>query len=85
MNKRPDAMSLTQSKAFTVVHQDRDQIVVEAAFSNYPEAAMYLAGSIYMEPFIVVDETGLDFSSIPPAEARKFAIQSIEYQHRADE
>lgn len=78
-------MSLAQIKAFTVVHQDRDQIVVEAAFNNYPEAAMFLAGSIYMEPFIVVDETGLDFSNIPPAEARKFAIQSIQFQQRNSE
>ena len=66
-------------KSYKVVHQNRDEIIVEAEFDNYPDAAIHLANSIYMEPFIVFDDGEMNFSAISPEEARKFAVERIEF------
>ena len=67
------------SKSYKVVHQNCDQIIIEAEFDNYPDAAIHLANSIYMEPFIVFDDGDMDFAKISPEEARKFAVERIEF------
>ncbi|HEY7841855.1 MAG TPA: hypothetical protein VIC61_09830 [Gammaproteobacteria bacterium] len=67
------------AKSYKVVHQNRDEIIVEAEFDNYPDAAIHLAKSIYMEPFIVFDDGDMNFSAISPEEARKFAVERIEF------
>jgi len=67
-------------KSYKVIHQHTDRLVVEAEFDNYPDAAIHLAGSIYMEPFIVIDDGDINFETISPDEARKFAIERIEFQ-----
>ena len=69
-------------KSFKVVHQHVNQIVIEAAFDNYPDAAVHLANSIYMEPFIVIDEGHLDFGTLTPEEARRFAVERIAFKLR---
>lgn len=69
-------------KSFKVVHQHVDRIVIEAVFDNYPDAAIHLANSIYMEPFIVIDDGDLDFETITPEEARRFAIERIAFKLR---
>lgn len=66
-------------KSYKVVHQNGDEIIVEAEFDNYPDAAIHLANSIYMEPFIVFDDGDMNFSAISPEEARKFAVERIEF------
>lgn len=71
------------ARSYKVLHQNCDKVVVEAAFDNYSDAVVHLANSIYMEPFIVIDEGGLDFETISPDEARKFAVERIEFQQRA--
>lgn len=74
------------AKSFKVVHQDVDRIVIEAVFDNYPDAAMHLANSIYMEPFIVIDDGDMDFGSLTPEEARRFAVERIAFKlHRAED
>ena len=72
-------------KSFKVVHQDVDRIVIEAVFDNYPDAAVHLANSIYMEPFIVMDEGDLDFETLTPEEARRFAVERIAFKLRRAE
>lgn len=69
-------------KSFKVVHQDVDRIVIEAVFDNYPDAAVHLANSIYMEPFIVIDEGHLDFRTLTPEEARRCAVERIAFKLR---
>ena len=73
------------AKSFKVVHQDVDRIVIEAAFDNYPDAALHLANSIYMEPFIVMDEGDKDFETLSPEEARRFAVERIAFKLRRAE
>ncbi|MBI2993165.1 MAG: hypothetical protein HYY48_03200 [Gammaproteobacteria bacterium] len=68
------------SKSFKVVHQHVDRIIIEAAFDNYPDAAVHLANSIFMEPFIVIDEGQLDFGNLTPEEARRFAVERIAFK-----
>jgi hypothetical protein len=70
-------------KFYKVVHEHDEQLIVEAEFDNYPDAAVHLAESIYMEPFIIIDEGEINFESISPEEARKFAIERIEFQSGA--
>ena len=72
---------MPEAASYKVVHQHCDGIVIEAEFGNFSEAAMCLANSIYMDPFIVVDRDGIDFVNISPEEARKHAIESIEFRH----
>lgn len=72
-------------KSFKVVHQDVDRIVIEAVFDNYPDAAVHLANSIYMEPFIVMDEGDLDFETLTPEVARRFAVERIAFKLRRAE
>lgn len=67
-------------RSYKVLHQNCDRVVVEAAFDNYSDAVVHLANSIYMEPFIVIDDGDLDFEAISPDEARKFAVERIEFQ-----
>lgn len=67
------------AKSYKVVHQNRDQIIIEAEFDNYPDAAIHLANSIYMEPFIVFDDGAMNFNAISSEEARKFAVERIEF------
>lgn len=66
-------------KNYKVVHQNLDQVVVEAEFDNYPDAAIFLANSIFIDPFIVKDDGDMDFGRISPDEARKFAVERIEF------
>ena len=49
------------------------------ALALCPDAAIHLAKSIYMEPFIVFDDGDMNFSAISPEEARKFAVERIEF------
>ena len=67
-------------RSYKVVHQNCDRIVIEAEFDNFTEAAACLASSIYMEPFIVVDQGELDLRSVTPEEARRFAVERIEFR-----
>lgn len=67
--------------SYKVVHQHCDSIIVEAEFENFSEAAACLANSIFMDPFIILDRDGIDVGAISPEEARKFAIESIEFRH----
>ena len=69
------------SVSYKVVHQHCEGIVVEAEFESFSDAAACLAESIYMDPFIVLDRDGLDFDRISADEARKHAIESIEFRH----
>jgi hypothetical protein len=71
---------LHSERSYKVVHQNCDQIVIEAEFDNFTDAAACLAGSIYMEPFIVVDKGNLDLGSVTPDEARRFAVERIEFR-----
>ncbi len=71
---------LHTDRSYKVVHQDCDQIVIEAEFDNFTEAAACLATSIYMDPFIVVDKGELDLGSVTPEEARRFAVERIEFR-----
>ena len=71
---------LHSERSYKVVHQNCDQIVIEAEFDNFTEAAACLASSIYMEPFIVVDKGNLDLGSVTPEEARRFAVERIEFR-----
>ena len=72
-------------KSYKVVHEHDEQLIIEAEFDNYPDAAVHLAESIYMEPFIIIDEGEINFESISPEEARKFAIERIEFQAGAQD
>jgi hypothetical protein len=72
-------------KIYKVVHQHCDRLVVEAEFNSYPEAAVSLANSIYMDPFIVIADDDMNFDTITPDEARKFAVERIEFRHEAAE
>jgi hypothetical protein len=71
---------LRNVRSYKVVHQHCDQIVVEAEFDNFTDAAACLADSIYMDPFIVVDEGEVDLGSVTPEEARRFAVERIEFR-----
>ncbi|OGT83535.1 MAG: hypothetical protein A3H91_12025 [Gammaproteobacteria bacterium RIFCSPLOWO2_02_FULL_61_13] len=71
---------LHSERSYKVVHQNCDQIVIEAEFDNFTDAAACLASSIYMEPFIVVDKGNLDLGSVTPEEARRFAVERIEFR-----
>ena len=68
------------NKRYKVVHQNLNHIVVEAEFDNYPDAAIYLANSMFIDPFIVKDDGEMDFGRISPDEARKFAVERIEFR-----
>ena len=48
--------------------------------TNFTDAAACLASSIYMEPFIVVDQGDIDLHSVTPDEARRFAVERIEFR-----
>ena len=76
---------LHSERSYKVVHQNCDQIVIEAEFDNFTDAAACLASSIYMEPFIVVDKGNLDLGSVTPEEARRFAVERIEFRAPAAE
>ena len=39
-------------KSYKVVHQNRDEIIVEAEFDNYPDAAVHLANSIFLGDYL---------------------------------
>ena len=67
-------------RSYKVVHQNCDQIEIEAEFDNFTEAAACLASSIFMDPFIVVDKGDLDLRSVTPEEARRFAVERIEFR-----
>ena len=67
-------------RSYKVVHQNCDHIVIEAEFDNFTDAAACLASSIYMEPFIVVDQGDIDLHSVTPDEARRFAVERIEFR-----
>ena len=71
---------LHSERSYKVVHQNCDQIVIEAEFDNFTDAAACLAGSIYMDPFIVVDKGNLDLGTVTPEEARRFAVERIEFR-----
>ena len=71
---------LHSERSYKVVHQNCDQIVIEAEFDNFTDAAACLASSIYMEPFIVVDKGNLDLGSVTPEEARRLAVERIEFR-----
>ena len=71
---------LHSERSYKVVHQNCDQIVIEAEFDNFTDAAACLASSIYMEPFIVVDKGNLDLGAVTPEEARRFAVERIEFR-----
>ncbi len=71
---------LHSERSYKVVHQNCDQIVIEAEFDNFTDAAACLASSIYMEPFIVVDKGNLDLGNVTPEEARRFAVERIEFR-----
>lgn len=71
---------LQSERSYKVVHQNCDQIVVEAEFDNFTDAAACLACSIYMDPFIVVDKGDLDLHTVTPEEARRFAVERIEFR-----
>lgn len=71
---------LRNERSYKVVHQHCDNIVVEAEFDNFSDAAACLAGSIYMDPFIVVDPGDLDLRTVSPEEARRFAVERIEFR-----
>lgn len=70
-------------KTYKVVHEHDEQLIIEAEFDNYPDAAVHLAESIYMEPFIIIDEGEINFENISPEDARKLAIERIEFQSGA--
>ncbi len=67
-------------KSYTVAHQDLDKIVVEGRFENFADATIFLSSSIYIDPFIVIDDGTLDLENMPPEEVRKHALQHIEFQ-----
>ncbi len=71
---------LQSDRSYKVVHQNCDRIVIEAEFDNFTDAAACLAGSIYMDPFIVVDRGDVDLHSVSPEEARRFAVERIEFR-----
>ena len=71
---------LHSERSYKVVHQNCDQIVIEAEFDNFTDAAACLASSIFMEPFIVVDKGNLDLGNVTPEEARRFAVERIEFR-----
>ena len=71
---------LHSERSYKVVHQNCEQIVIEAEFDNFTDAAACLASSIYMEPFIVVDKGNLDLGSVTPEEARRLAVERIEFR-----
>lgn len=70
---------LHSERSYKVVHQNCDRIVIEAEFDNFTDAAACLAGSIYMDPFIVVDRGDVDLHSATPEEARRLAVERIEF------
>jgi len=70
---------MNQSKAYNIVHQNEDRIIVENIFDNYPDAIISLENSIYMEPFIIIDDGTLDIENMTPDEAKAFAIERISF------
>jgi hypothetical protein len=80
---RTTGVSMLQGgRCYKVVHQNCDHIVVEAEFDNFSDAAACLAGSVYMDPFIVVDRGDLDLGTVSPEEARRHAVERIEFRAR---
>ncbi|MBI1732002.1 MAG: hypothetical protein HYR49_04440 [Gammaproteobacteria bacterium] len=71
---------LRSERSYKVVHEHCDQIVIDAVFDNFTDAAACLAESIYMDPFIVVDDGAVDLGSATPEEARRFAVERIEFR-----
>ena len=65
-------------KTYKIVHQDGEKIVVENEYDNYPDAIISLENSIYMEPFIIIDDGTLDVKNMVPDEARHHAIERIQ-------
>ena len=70
---------IKQSKAYKIVHQNEDQIIIENIFDNYPDAIISLENSIYMEPFIIIDDGTLDIEKMTPDEAKTYAIERISF------
>ena len=71
--------AMKQSKAYKIVHQNEDKIIIENIFDNYPEAIISLGNSIYMEPFIIIDDGTLDIETMTPDEAKTYAIERISF------
>ena len=71
-------------KSYFVLHEDVDRLVIEAECDNFADAVVHLSNSIYMDPFIVVDDGEVDFERITPAEARRLAIRNIIFERPAD-
>ena len=67
-------------KLYNVAHQDQDNIVVEGVFEKYTDAVIFLADSIYIEPFIIVDDGTLNLDNLSPEDAKKFVLKHIEFQ-----